>query len=421
MEFRFTLDKRSFWIGFAAATLISAYVCYSTWRIYWIYQLGWTHFRWHAVLWLYLTATLALFSLLTICYSFSGKYKKRILPFFSGIAFLWMLFCALEVLLRILNISEDYSEQRGGYYINPHNFFYRNIYALSPPNSKKILQSGYEYNFLRKTNSLGFSDKEWTKAKDKNVFRIITLGDSFTEGDGAPFDSTYPKLLEKKLNSIGLSKRIEVLNAGQCGSDPFFGYKMLQDVLLKYNPDVVLFTNSHNDAFSDYEYRGGLERFQVPGKLTFRHHIEPWMYFYSFSRIVRTIYFLRKNDGVLLSNEARKINQVNRAPDHIELYKKFSLLATKHNFRVVQVLRPEKTEFENMHYEEDMIPFFFQDTPTFRTIDLLTYYSDSLHVPSSEYYKYYWIRDGHHNSKGYNLMANSISDYLLKSNILPLK
>ena len=81
-----------------------------------------------------------------------------------------------------------------------------------------------------------------SNTEKKTSRRVLAIGDSFTEGDGAVVDSCYPVLLGKFLNSPNDSTGYEILNAGTCGSDPVYGYQNLQDRLCNYRPDVVLQT-----------------------------------------------------------------------------------------------------------------------------------------------------------------------------------
>ena len=67
-------------------------------------------------------------------------------------------------------------------------------------------------------------------------------------------------------------------------------------------------------------------------------------------------------------------------------------------------------EFENGHYEFDLheLTKGIDTLPNFSTIDLLSYYRDSLRINSKNYSDYFWKQDGHHNAKGYNAMAKTV-------------
>jgi len=73
-----------------------------------------------------------------------------------------------------------------------------------------------------KTNSLGFRDKERTIEKQKDLTRLVVIGDSFVVAREVPFDKTPSQLLERYLNEGNpgdFSKRstYEVLNFGITG------------------------------------------------------------------------------------------------------------------------------------------------------------------------------------------------------------
>ncbi|NUM42381.1 MAG: hypothetical protein HUU45_12210, partial [Leptospiraceae bacterium] len=63
-------------------------------------------------------------------------------------------------------------------------------------------------------NSLGLRDKEYSVRKPDNTFRILMLGDSYTEGDGVHSHETFSKLLEDQLQTRTGPMKYEVINAG---------------------------------------------------------------------------------------------------------------------------------------------------------------------------------------------------------------
>lgn len=175
--------------------LLVVFLAYSIWRIYWLTQFGVNFFRWHAVLWVYMCLTAVL---LAILYSIHIALRTKqffVVPFVRGVLVMWLSLCLLEFLLRITSVFNMYSETRYGYYYSPLLSITKSWFYVDHANSTKQLNSGSEYAFDRHTNSLGLSDKEWILKKDSGTIRILTVGDSFTVGDGASADSTYPVLL----------------------------------------------------------------------------------------------------------------------------------------------------------------------------------------------------------------------------------
>lgn len=88
-------------------------------------------------------------------------------------------------------------------------------------------------------NSQGLRDVEVSVKKPPGVFRILVLGDSFTVGANVRQDETYPKVLEARLNSA-YGPRIEVVNSGVGGWDPFQYAQYFLHYGYRYEPDVIL-------------------------------------------------------------------------------------------------------------------------------------------------------------------------------------
>lgn len=89
-------------------------------------------------------------------------------------------------------------------------------------------------------NSHGFRDHERTYAKPKNTFRILVLGDSYTEALQVALENAFPALLEKKLNEDARSIRFEVLNLGHSGFGTANAYMRYLNFGVKYSPDIVI-------------------------------------------------------------------------------------------------------------------------------------------------------------------------------------
>ncbi len=94
-------------------------------------------------------------------------------------------------------------------------------------------------------NALRFRD-EPLGPKPKGVRRIMVLGDSFTEGQGVKVGDTSVKVLERSLNEQEPG-RWEVRNCGRRGTDFPALYEAF-DALLPYEPDLVVYALTLNDA-----------------------------------------------------------------------------------------------------------------------------------------------------------------------------
>lgn len=97
----------------------------------------------------------------------------------------------LEMMLRYgLGTHVTYPERNGS-----RN--YRSIYAYDNPTwfhlyrpHESVRWVRREFTHERRVNSLGLADDEYSPAKRQDEFRVIALGDSFTEGVGASHDKT---------------------------------------------------------------------------------------------------------------------------------------------------------------------------------------------------------------------------------------
>jgi hypothetical protein len=79
------------------------------------------------------------------------------------------------------------------------------------------------------------------------VFRILLLGDSFTEALQVPFEASLPSLIEGAL-AQRTGKRIEVINAGVGGWGTDDELRYLTSYGLRYHPDLVVVAMTlHND------------------------------------------------------------------------------------------------------------------------------------------------------------------------------
>ena len=125
------------------------------------------------------------------------------------------------------------------------------------PQSRQFVYS-YEENshdvrVPQRTNSFGLMGKEFSPPKPSNTFRVLLLGDSFTEGvqvrEEEKFSTLLATDLNERLNTGG--KRVEVINAGVSGYSPISMYLFYKRKLAKLNSDLVIVQLFANDVFED--------------------------------------------------------------------------------------------------------------------------------------------------------------------------
>ncbi len=110
--------------------------------------------------------------------------------------------------------------------------------------------------FVR-VNAEGMRDRDHVVDKAPGTYRIVVLGDSYSEALQVDREQAYWSLLPQALAACGFQKdkRIEVLNFGISGYGTAQEYLMLQSTAIRYQPDLVLlqFTNGNdvrNNSFA---------------------------------------------------------------------------------------------------------------------------------------------------------------------------
>lgn len=111
----------------------------------------------------------------------------------------------------------------------------------------------YGIAYGRKVNNKGFRGENFEEQKDKNVIRIIFLGDSCTFQAEVENEKTGAYLLHGMLKEYFPEKNIQVYNMGMPGYSSLQGLRLLKMQTLKYSPDILLVNFGHDDAaFSFY-------------------------------------------------------------------------------------------------------------------------------------------------------------------------
>lgn len=374
---------------------------YAGWEIYWFKQVGLIFIKWHTHLMLYVYLWILGIILFKL---FSKHIAVNMFLSFSSILFVLLL---LELGMMYIGYNKTYLENRSGQYQSVFNYKSTDsirAYGLFQLHNLKTP----EYDYARQCNSLGFSDEEWIS--DSSKILIQTYGDSFTEGDGAPFDSSYPAILRNLLGA-----KFAVQNYGICGNDPGFYVTQFGKVGSKFQPSAIVLCYGTGDFMNDFFSRGGLERFTESGWQTRKG---PWweviygisytsrLFFHAFG-IHYNQFFMTKAD----INQQLKLLQ----PKWNEMFDEIALLAAKQNTKVLLFKKPERSEIVLHEYQYNMAFFdsYLNANPIFKHVDLMPFYRDSAGLVSIKTTDpYYWQKDGHHNSKGYTVMARGVHSAL---------
>lgn len=113
--------------------------------------------------------------------------------------------------------------------------------------SPKTRTPGYEmlYGYPSYINRFGFRNRDIELEKDPGITRMMALGGSFVMCLGTDDESTWERILEKRLNATG--NKYEIINAGQPGYTinnlPIFFIEQAA----AFKPDYIIFTSAYNN------------------------------------------------------------------------------------------------------------------------------------------------------------------------------
>ena len=280
----------------------------------------------------------------------------------------------------------------------------------------------YEYNY--KHNSFGFRDVEHTLRKDKGVFRILGLGDSFTYGIGAEIEQTYLFVLETMLNDISPERdKVEIVKAGIPRYYPHAQRILLEHYGRHYSPDLIIIGFVPNDVI-DTHYGMDAVVLDKSGYLKTRvanDMGELGDFLYKNSHFLRLV--LRRITAYRMSQIYNpKWEEVFVENGHHEddwdaienEYSKMVEIANSIGANVLIVHIPGKGPWNADHFYPSERLSAWAKSNNVGFVDMLP----AMIVESAKEDLYYHI-DGHANPVGYEVIAHQIYDYLITTANVP--
>lgn len=126
-------------------------------------------------------------------------------------------------------------------------------YRSLAPHRFDAIARGHRWAVEARYNALRFRDVP-PAPPPQGVKRIVVLGDSFAEGQGVKAQDTLARVLERQLDGRAPG-RYQVRNCGRRGTDFPELYAAFEDALA-YQPELVLYTLTLNDAVQSDGFRG---------------------------------------------------------------------------------------------------------------------------------------------------------------------
>lgn len=126
-----------------------------------------------------------------------------------------------------------------------------------------------------------FDDENYSIKKPEGVYRVVTLGDSFTTGVLVNLSDNYPERLEGLLNNYSgnceKNEKFQVINLGVRGYDIQYSLKRFKKRGLKYNPDLVTLYIKSDDFLIFSELWGDFtENISFPSREKHKEFKKAW-------------------------------------------------------------------------------------------------------------------------------------------------
>ncbi len=339
--------------------------------------------------------------------------KRRRQNILTSVITTFVLLFLIEVLLRWTGISDTYGEKNGNYnYFSETNFENRDTwYWIHEPN-ETIHKQKTEFTFARTTNSLGLCEKEIPFAKDSSEFRILALGDSFTEGDGVGYDSTWLKTVERNLQAIYPHRKIVTINAGYGGSDVVYQYVLLRDKLQPYQPDMVVVSINNSDI-TDISIRGGMERFQPDGSVKV---MEPhsWEWLYGMSHTIRL--------GVHAAGYSRRLDLDKQHPAEespitaMKSIRKIQKICQENEYKLLTITHPAKEDLEQRSFNQPPMETLADSLRLsgIPYLELLEKFDRRLEGNPAQIEDIFWPLNAHFKASGYRIYGDFVTEEIVR-------
>ena len=283
-------------------------------------------------------------------------------------------------------------------------------------------------------NELEFMRRIHTIKKPPDVFRIVCLGSSSTEGEGASAigEYSYPAQLEEILEEWSRQK-VEVINGGISGAPFFMLETHLEEVFLPLEPDLVIIYFGYNGdnlesrLFYDHMKKEIAEApfIKSAEELWAAMHLKqnpPWMIrgFLGLAKLRTFMAVVLMATGELRLGKIWAGEPGKRLPFE-ESLKEGVAAILKQGKTVVLVPEVQLTDV----YKGDGI-ISYEGGDTFKSVsekfsEQKVYYKNVLDAFTPEIAESYLVDEIHMNDKGYHFLAEQIAEFLFDEGIISKK
>lgn len=256
------------------------------------------------------------------------------------------------------------------------------------PNTKQVIDLDLlPEKVIYTINSDSLNEKfDYSIDKLKGVFRIITIGDSFTFGQNVSTEKNWTEILENRLNQenrcLDTVKKYEVINLGVYGYDTVYSVERYKLRGQKYDPDLVIWT------FSDFERLLEImipltEKYDTPQNKA----LEKQGIFYQNWILARKEMLSKMTQNDLIDIQTKEIKKLDSYYQGKLLY-----FALPNKEEYLSILKDSAKKRQNSFFSQTLFD-----------------YSN----------KKYFLLDSHLNTTGHQKIAEDVFEYLTKNKMIP--
>lgn len=310
-------------------------------------------------------------------------------------------------------------------------FWFSRMMQLDPqlgwkhtPNARKVFINEFGEQVEVRQNEYGHRGRTYPLARNPRKFRILVVGDSFTEGVQVGEDNLFTALLERS------NPQFEVLNAGVGGYGTVQQYLYLESAGLRHNPDLVLLMVFENDLTDNclpaypgfgprpYATRNGqtVEIVRDPDPREFLKYALPVPFANALNQHSYLFYFLNTNVyqklrathmRALQKADLKRTDECGRDDVMIGMIKKMLQLLGSKGARLAVVLIPTREQAERGEAPSLQPIIDFCQREGIACLPLLGPLTRAMNEAQP-----YFPQDIHWTSAGHRLAANEISLFL---------
>ncbi len=346
-------------------------------------------------------------------------YFKSLKYFRYSIYLIFAFLLLLDLGLRYSTKKyQSYSETNyGWFYISPfadgfselkHKYYYgsdNNELNTHPANIEYLFET-CDFKYVHKYNEYGLRERSNLNELLKNKNLILTIGDSFTEGVGTSQDSTWQRILEKKLND-SIDKKYVVVNAGISGFDPIEEYNLMQKLLLDLSPEFVVISIGTNDIIDLIERRSN----NIKSSKSYNLISHPLgYYFYAWSYLYRATCTILYDYPEIFLSQKEFDKRANDAANTISsVLENISSIGKEKGFKTIVIFYPTEDELENSKFKLDAFYRIIKKSETHKdvlNVNILEFFNQNKNAFIIPTKILYWVHDGHMTPIGYRIWAD---------------